>query len=361
MASQSLLALAKSILRQAAEIGIEEAGTRICGSMWPTVKKMLTPVMDALQKRYPKLLLAGTDDAKSAAEAAANDLSNDASLQKMLSDSFSKLEEGQAEILDLLSRNSETLKQIGDSIDRGFKEAEEKNAGWRDGIMQQLQQLQIRVAAATPPPVKAQPQLSTQQIFYQANTDQQQAIGYLTSGDLDSATKYLEEARALAEQGVRQAPGNADMLATMGYIEKTQAQVCLDKGNADAASVFLDEAAKYFTHALQRDPGNVSALNGMANVYALTHDYDRAIKLGRSLFDSAPDYSFATFDLTLSLEEKIKEANPDPALIELLRSAYERLIKQIPQTPGFPSDYLPYVQQRLAALNAQFAKGAGGK
>lgn len=361
MASQSLIALTKSILRQAAEVGIEEAGTRICGSMWPTVKKMLTPVVDALQKRYPKLFLAGTDEAKKAAEAASNDLSNDAGLQKMLSDSFSKLEEGQAEILDVLSRNSETLKQIGESIDRGFKEAEEKNAGWRDAIMQQLQQLQIKIAAANAPAAPPAPGLSTQQIFYQANIYQQQAMNYLASRDVDSATESLNQARTLAEQGLMQDPGNADMLATLGYIEKSQAQVCSDKGNADAASIFLDEAAKYFTHALQRDPANVSALNGMANVYAFTHDYDRAIKLGRTLFESAPDYSFATFDLTLVLEEKIKEPNPDPALIELLRSAYERLVEQIPQNPGFPPNYLPYVQERLAAVNAQFAKGAGGK
>ena len=361
MVSQSLLAVTKSIIRKAAEIGIDEAGTRICGSAWPYVKQMLSPVMDTLQKRYPKLFLVGTADAKNAAEAAANDLSTDAGLQKMLSESFSKLEAGQNEILDVLSRNSETLKQIGDSIDRGFKEAEEKNAGWRDAIMQQLQQLQIQVAASAVPPAAPVARLSTEQIFYQANIYQQQAMNYLASRDVDSATKSLDRARTLAEQGLRQDPGNADMLATMGYIEKTQAQVCSEKGNADAASIFLDEAAKYFIHALQRDPNNANALNGMANVYAFTHDYDRAIKLGRSLFESAPDYSFGTFDLTLALEEKIKEPNPDPALIDLLRSAYERLIQQIPQTPGFPPDYLPYVEERLAALNARFAKGAGGK
>lgn len=361
MASQSLIALTKSILRQAAEIGIEEAGTRICGSMWPTVKKMLSPVTDALQKRYPKLFLVGTDDAKKAAEAAANDLSSDAGLQQMLSDSFSKLEAGQDEILDVLARNSETLKQIGDSIDRGFKKAEEKDAAWHDAIVQQLQQLQLKIATVATPPAAPVSGLSTQQIFYQANSYQQEAISYLTSGDVESAAKRLEEAQALAEQGLRQDSGNPDMITTMGYVEKTQAQVCLEKGNADSASIFLDEAAKYFTHALQRDPSNVSAINGMANVYALTHDYDRAIKLGRSLFESAPDYSFATFDLTLALEEKIKEPNPDPALIELLRSAYARLIQQIPKTPGFPPDYLPYVQERLAAVNAQYAKAAGGK
>src|SRR6516162_10195012 len=112
MASQSLLSVTKAIIRKAAENGLDEAGTRICCSGWPYVKKMLSPVVDELQRRFPKLFLVGSDEAKAAATQAQSTLDNDPNLQKMLSDSFSKLEHGQDEILDLLARNSDTLKQI---------------------------------------------------------------------------------------------------------------------------------------------------------------------------------------------------------------------------------------------------------
>ena len=56
--SQGLLSLAKKIIREGAIIGLDEAGSRIAGpTAWRYVKKVMAPVVQELEKRYPKLLL----------------------------------------------------------------------------------------------------------------------------------------------------------------------------------------------------------------------------------------------------------------------------------------------------------------
>jgi hypothetical protein len=90
----------------------------------------------------------------------------------------------------------------------------------------------------------------------------------------------------------------------------------------------------------------------------LTHDYDHAIKLGRSLFERQPDYSFAVFDLSLAIEAKLKEPDADPGLVDVLRSVYQRLVLDIPKNPAFPANYLGYVKERQAALDVPEAKAA---
>jgi hypothetical protein len=42
------------VIREGAKIGMDEAGTRICGSAWQYVKQVIAPVVGELQKRYPK-------------------------------------------------------------------------------------------------------------------------------------------------------------------------------------------------------------------------------------------------------------------------------------------------------------------
>ena len=69
LTSPQVITVAKRIVRAAAELGLDEAGTRICGSLWPQVKKVMQPVMSELERRYPKMLLADTDGLHDAAKA----------------------------------------------------------------------------------------------------------------------------------------------------------------------------------------------------------------------------------------------------------------------------------------------------
>jgi hypothetical protein len=56
MASSRILAVAKEIIRNAAELGIEEAGTRICGAAWAPLKKVLTPAFQRTGIPFPGLV-----------------------------------------------------------------------------------------------------------------------------------------------------------------------------------------------------------------------------------------------------------------------------------------------------------------
>jgi hypothetical protein len=107
--------IAKEIIRNVALVGLDEAGTRIAGSAWPTIKKALSPAVRALEERYPALFLAsarGTSEARQAAESAVDDLSRDAELKGLLAEGFESLSQGQRQILERLARQDEDLRAI---------------------------------------------------------------------------------------------------------------------------------------------------------------------------------------------------------------------------------------------------------
>ena len=120
----NFVSVAKQIIRAAAGLGLEEAGTRIMGSAWAPFKAMMTPVYSELEKRYPKFFLLDvpkgstpSDDAKRAAELAVADLDKDPMLQKMLQDGFNNLADGQYEIKSQISKMELRLEALNMSID----------------------------------------------------------------------------------------------------------------------------------------------------------------------------------------------------------------------------------------------------
>ena len=144
MISPRVLALAKQIVRRTAEVGLDEAGTLICGPAWPPIKKILEPVMAELDRRFPHLMLANTEYAKEAAREAVGVLDNDRALQDLLDERFGRLDFQQKEVFTLLARYDDKLDQIGGSIDRGFEATRQSN----EAIADQLRQLNLRLDLA---------------------------------------------------------------------------------------------------------------------------------------------------------------------------------------------------------------------
>lgn len=115
--SAPLMAVAKNVIREAAKIGLDEAGARILGpTAWKPFKQILMPVVEELERRYPALFLKGTSQAKAAAEHAIVALDHDVKLQRQLTEGFRKLEEGQAAIVAELNRINDVLRANGMAI-----------------------------------------------------------------------------------------------------------------------------------------------------------------------------------------------------------------------------------------------------
>jgi len=193
--------------------------------------------------------------------------------------------------------------------------------------------------------------MSVEQIYREANAYQHDAMKWISARDSERASQRLRQGRDLSLAGLQQAPNNADLLATLGYIEKSQAQVSQVLGDENGAVTLLGKAATYFAKAIENDASNISAVNGMANVYLFARDYDRAIRLGLIAFQADPSYGAAAWDLTMALEGKIKEGNAVPEHVGLLVLVYRHLEELMPQQPQvFPANYLSYVQGRLKEL-----------
>jgi tetratricopeptide (TPR) repeat protein len=358
MTSERLLTITKKIIRGAAAVGLEEAGVRIAGpTLWRFIKVGIEPVFRELETRFPKLLLVGETEAKEAAEGAVEALSDDEGLQLMLLEALSGLEDGQERILAMLAQQDDTLQGIGASIDRGLKEAGEQHEAASEKILTEIQALNLKLegvrglVGGDAGPRQDYAELSIDEIYKQANAYQHDAMKWVVARDSDLASQRLAQGRDLLETGLNREPENADLLVSLGYIEKTQAQISVIEGDYDASVTILGEAAKYFAKGLEHDPSNVSSINGMANIYFFARDYDRAIQIGMLVFRLAPTYGAAIWDLSLALEGKIKEVGDEPPYVDMLKSIYEYLEKLMPQLPQqFPATNLAHVQKRLAEL-----------
>jgi hypothetical protein len=163
-ASKPILSIAKKIIRKAAEMGLDQAGSLIAPVAWPYLKKVLAPVVKELERKYPKMFFVGDEDAARDSEKAIETLSTDSTLQKMLDEGFSKLEDNQKQILTELDQIDEKLQDIGTSIEQvsemteeGFSQIRQALQGQRvkDDLLKRLDVIkdvreQMRRAGATP-------------------------------------------------------------------------------------------------------------------------------------------------------------------------------------------------------------------
>lgn len=349
--SKDILSLCQKIVRAAVGIGLEEAGNRLCGpTAWRFIKTALSPVVEELEKRYPKIFNIASD-----ADKAAKDLSKDKMLQQLLKTGFENLKEGQEEILAVLARQNRTLINIGKAVDKGFKEANERRDEAFTHVNHQLEELNLKfelfLKAGRVDIVPSISELSISEIDSRANSYQYDAMRWVVDKKPDIASDRLAQGRELLEVGLKREPNNPVLLSTFGYIEKTQAQVAQLQYDHKKYVVSLEKAAKYFVQALIHDITDIGSLNGMANIYQFSQDWDHAIQFGRLAFQSDPNYGAAAWDLAIALENKIGEVGSTPKLRAELVGIYEHLETIMPKQPAaFSAADLAYVQERLRAL-----------
>lgn len=109
---QPLLSVAKKVLRAAVGVGVEVAGHHILGpTAWSYFKRIVTPVFEKLEERYPKLFLSEEDSSQ-----AIDALSNDAQLQDLLTQGFMQLGEGQTILMAELNRMNMSLERVGRTV-----------------------------------------------------------------------------------------------------------------------------------------------------------------------------------------------------------------------------------------------------
>jgi hypothetical protein len=350
MISPRVLALAKQIVRRTAELGLDEAGTLTCGPAWPVIRGALEPVIAELDRRFPKLTLAKTEAAAKATGDAVRSLDEDMALQDLLEKNFGRLDLQQKEVLAVLARFDDKLDKIGASIDRGYESARQ---GY-ETIAVQLRELNLRMELASSPH-DAAAGLSLDEIYEEAAGCQSDAIHQASAEDFKAAERRVTRGRELAEAGLRRAPDDTRLLCVLGFIEKTQAQID-ERTEPDKAAAAASKAAAYLAQVLAAEPDNVSALNGMANVYAITKDYDRACKLGETLFTAAPHYGAAVFDYALALEGLMEEGGEDIGHLEKLDKVYlhlRTLIRRPEQ--NFTAAHLSYFEKQAAAVRRRLA------
>jgi hypothetical protein len=118
--SQRLVDTASEVIVEAVKFGLDEAGARVLGpTAWNGFKRIASPVIKRLQKRFPALNFGNPDDeaAKNAAHEAALYLRKSSELRMMLFDNFDKLGKGQEEILRGINRLERVVEKTSKNVE----------------------------------------------------------------------------------------------------------------------------------------------------------------------------------------------------------------------------------------------------
>ena len=112
--SSKLVEIAKCVVINAAEIGVEDAGSRLMGSAWPYLKSALKPLFGELEHRYPRfaeLIAKPGPDADKLTNQITNDISKDPKLKEAILFGFANIACGQNDILVRIRAIEETLSE----------------------------------------------------------------------------------------------------------------------------------------------------------------------------------------------------------------------------------------------------------
>jgi hypothetical protein len=152
------------------------------------------------------------------------------------------------------------------------------------------------------------------------------ATNWLSQPDgLATARTRLDEARRLIAYVQTSQQPDAEMLSLLGYVEKTQWQICDASRDRAGYEDALAKAGRYFRAALELDRANVGALNGMVDILIETKEYDRAVVLGRVVTQLSPSYSAAFWDLGIALLALIGKNGSEAILVDEAVEVYTSL------------------------------------
>lgn len=110
--SKDIIRVTKSIIFKAAEIGLDEAGSRFLGSAWPYLKAALNPLFDELKERNPafkKFFSTGGKGLSVVSKDINKQIEDGLELQGLIIDGFANIENGQREIINQIGNINLTL------------------------------------------------------------------------------------------------------------------------------------------------------------------------------------------------------------------------------------------------------------
>lgn len=124
------------------------------------------------------------------------------------------------------------------------------------------------------------------------------------------------------------------MLSLLGYVEKTQWQICDASDDRTGYEEALAMAGRYFRAALELDRANPGALNGMVDVLIETKAYDRVAAFARVVTQLSPTYTVAFWDLGIALLDLMAERGSELSLVDEAIDVYTSLLKFLRTNPA---------------------------
>lgn len=334
----------KKVVRKGIGFGLDAGGSAACGPLWPFFKEIVTPVVEELENRFPKLFLV-SDEAEKAIDLMAGDSSLQQDLIAGFDQKFAAQTTGQQDILAFLAGLEETIIDTANTVRRI-----DERTGQID-----FRSLAVKVDEMHAVMTQSIPEvhLSVQEIKQEGQALQADAMRWIENRSPRTAHIRIEEAKKLLAEGIRQSPNDAYLYSLRGYLEKTQSQAHSLEGRHQDAVVDIANAARFFSAALKIDPSDVSALNGMQNVFLFVRKYDEAVALGRIVFQTSPNLGSGAWDFSIALEKKMVQDGETPILREELTDTYKQLLSIMSQpASGFSSSHMTHVQNRLQELGS---------
>lgn len=146
--------------------------------------------------------------------------------------------------------------------------------------------------------------------------------------EYDKAEELLEKAEGYAKLGLQDDPANSQLMIQMGYVQKDLAYYYTDKGDLARAEKARTSAIGLFKMGIGANPKDAGAHNGLGDMYSQAGDYERAIKEFETATQLQPGYTFAWYDLVITLYQKYQHnAKPDTQtlrdLLQALQKVYE--------------------------------------
>lgn len=360
------LPIAKASIFGAVQGGVEVVGSAFLPGIWPIVSKALDPVTDRIKEKL------GLDPAasKENAEKAVALLEKDKDLQALVEQSLSEivgplrdgqavLTEGQKQILLILERNDQALRELAkglgltvDVLSRGVvisREGEDRFAALLAARV--LAEIDQRDAVHA-----AQRQERNRRFKEHVSRTQARAVELLTERKFDRVTDELRAGLELLEALIQEDPNDTHLTVQLGYFFKTIAQDFLRQNQPSRGEEYNDRALEIFSHVVYQMSHNAKsvrdytdALNGLGNIHYSRRHFDAAIKYYRLATTIDPIYCYSWHDLFGALYECARAGDePD---IAGMRQALDMTRRTGSGQPGLSDQYLDSLEQRLDALD----------
>ena len=162
-----------------------------------------------------------------------------------------------------------------------------------------------------------------------ATTYQLQANGYTRNENFGLAEKALDKANRYVKTALQYDTADSAVHVQLGYVYKELAQRYAATGRQNKVKGSLDKASAHFNMALGVDKNNAGAHNGLASVYIVRGDYEKAIDKTKKEIELSPKYLFAHYDLAMAYYGKAGVSTTEKERLTAMRGflkAYQSIL-----------------------------------